>query len=185
MTGRLIRLIIASCSLHWVSSARANPYDECILHHMGGAQTKEAVYAVERSCINTTTVNLPNDETEKLAASSQAVPGSFNDGYLSINRKRQLLIRITNVTTFDLTGVLLAVFDRSAKKLHTYSVTSFDGPLPEGAFTTGIGEPALNVIKAGAQTSFLVDVDDLNVNMANFSKIFNWSIVAAKGIPSK
>lgn len=36
--------------------ATANPYDDCILEHMANAQNKDAVYAIEKACINKTSI---------------------------------------------------------------------------------------------------------------------------------
>jgi hypothetical protein len=44
------------------TSAFANPYDDCILQHMGTAQNKDAVYAIERACISKTSAPIPFDD---------------------------------------------------------------------------------------------------------------------------
>jgi hypothetical protein len=53
--------IIASTVFAWVvgvNPAFANAYDDCILQYMAGAQNKDAIAAIERSCISKTSFYL-------------------------------------------------------------------------------------------------------------------------------
>jgi hypothetical protein len=60
----MIRAMIAalSCALATLAiSARADPYDECILTHFSASQDRSALNEIERACLNSTVMDIPPD----------------------------------------------------------------------------------------------------------------------------
>jgi hypothetical protein len=64
--------------------ALANPYDDCILQHMGTAQNKAAVDAIERACIAKTSIAIPREEVANFEGGMNAHVGNFNTGFGSL-----------------------------------------------------------------------------------------------------
>ena len=179
MSRRYITLIpLAAFAFQAAAPAKANPYDDCILEHMANTQTREAVYAIERACISKTSVKI----TEEKLTIDSAYAGTYNNGYQAV---KGLVISATNNTVFAITEVAVTLEDKQTRAVTRYMLDTFAGPLPNGTLVSGPPEPAFaQIIKSGASRTFLVDMRDLPVNMAEFSKHFAWDVVPTKGIPS-
>ena len=166
-----------------VSSASSNPYDDCILQYMGGAQTQMAVYAIERSCINKTAVLIPEAEIGLISSSVVAYAGLYNMGYG--RSEPGLTIRIINATSFDLVEVRVLITNKKTGQARIQPVTQFNASLSPGAFYSGVGEPALvSVIKQRASREFVVPIPEVSSVSAEFSKNYSWDIFAVRGVPT-
>jgi hypothetical protein len=158
------------------SGGTTHPYDDCILKYMGGAQNKEAVYAIERSCIDKNSLRI----VEKPIVRS-AYAGNYNNGFGSI--VKGLVISIFNNTKFDITEITITARNKRDGSLHEYPVTLFNAPLP-GFFYTDLGEPGLlNTIKENSLRTFLVEMNDVNIPMDKFADYYDWDLTATRGIP--
>jgi hypothetical protein len=151
-----------------------HPYDDCILKYMGSAQNKEAVYAIERSCINKSSVPI----AEKLIVKS-AYAGNYNDGFGS--RVKGLVISILNNTKFDITEITVTLTNKANGETDSYPVTLFLEP--SAGITIELPEPGLVTVKKNSSRTFLVNMDDLRINMDQFAKYYDWDLTATRGIP--
>src|SRR5580704_11295989 len=86
--------------------ALGNPYDDCILQHMGPAQNQAAVYAIERACIAKTSIAISRDEVANFEVAANASVGTFNTGF---SLENGLLIELKNTTKFNITEVVVTV----------------------------------------------------------------------------
>jgi hypothetical protein len=155
--------------------ASASPYDDCILQYMGNAQNKEAVYAIERSCISKSSVPI----SEKLTINS-AHSGSYNNGFGST--VKGLVLSIVNNAAFDVTEIVVTIVNKTTKEITKYAVTIFLEPT--NYVYTGVPEPGLNFIKTKSSRTFLVDMNDLTIDMNQFGIYYDWELTATKGIPN-
>ena len=168
--------ILAALGAH--HPATANPYDDCILQNMGGAQNKDAVYAIERSCISKSSTPIPENEAESSGSDAVAYPGVFNIGRLS--PEKGLEIHFTNRTKFNITKLNVLVQQKKTNQLKTHVVTEFLKPLPNGMFVSSLGEPSLiNIIPSGSEAQFFVPVEEVS---PEFFKQYDWEIVPTRGI---
>jgi hypothetical protein len=86
--------------------AFANPYDDCILQHMGTAQNETAVNAIERACIDKTSTAIPPDEN--FAGGLGGELGKFNTGS-GASVEYGLLVTFKNTTNFNITEVMVTI----------------------------------------------------------------------------
>jgi hypothetical protein len=164
--------------------ASANPYDDCVLQHVGSAQNQTAVYAIERACINKTSVPMSLTDSGTILDSSRAWAGSFNmgSGYLQPG----MVFEITNDTHFDITQVKIYVVKIGGGIQHIYKISNFRAPLRTGTFLSGLGEPGLTqVIKSGDSRQFVVEIPYADNKNGNFFKEYSWSVIPSEGIPTK
>jgi hypothetical protein len=185
LSTELRRLVTGPCVAGFsllTAPAIANPYDDCILQHMGTAQSDTAVNAIERACIDKTSVVIPPDDN--FAGGLDAGLGKFNTGS-GAAVDYGLLVTMENSTHYYVTEVVVSVFDKSTKKVTRYSVDTFDAPLPSGTFLTKLGEPAYRwVIKPGTTRQFFVHINEATQTASDFAKKFAWGVMPTKGIPA-
>ncbi len=179
---RITPIAVIAATLH-ASQALANPYDDCILQYMAGAQNQTAVYAIERACISKTSVPVPDTYQAALNAGSGAAYGTFNIGSGSL--ETGILISIKNSTPFDITEASVSISNKTTGVAKYYDVSRFIGILPAGTFLGGPAEPAFEqVIKAGQSARFFVRLDEVVPAAAQFDKLYQWGIAPVKGIPA-
>ena len=119
----VLRLLIIALAVCLSRSANANPYDDCILQYMAGAQNQTAAYAIERACISKTTVAVPVDILPAWNESQvSSTAGDFNVG--AGHLERGIVIWITNPIPFDLTEVQVNIMNKTTKVAKNYDVTS-------------------------------------------------------------
>ena len=161
-------------------AAVADPFDECILQHMGTARDQAAVYSIERACISKTSVAIPYDPDFEGALSANV--GSFNTGSgASINYG--LVITLKNTTKFNITSLKVIIRDKLTKKDSEYFVEEFSGPFPPGFIITGLGEPSrLQIIKIGETRDFFVHIGEFVRTPAEFGKKFDWAVMPMRDI---
>jgi hypothetical protein len=175
-------LAAACASLLRTLPALANPYDDCILQHMGTAQNKAAVHAIERACIGKTSIPIPPDDN--FAGGIAAAVGNFNTG--SGAPEYGLLVTLKNTTNLNVTEVVIAIRNKDTKKAEEYPVHEFDESLPPGVMLTKLAEPAYRqIIKAGETRKFFVRIIEARDNPSEFPKRFTWGVVPTKGIAAQ
>jgi len=175
--------VVASCALLLLTvPALANPYDDCILQHMGTAQNEAAVHAIERACIGKTSVPIPPDDN--FAGGIAAAVGNFSTG--SGAPEYGLLVTLKNTTKLNITEVVTVIRNTDTKKAEEYPVHEFDEPLPPGAMRTKLAEPAYRqIIRTGATRKFFVRITEARDNPSEFPKRFTWGVVPTKGIAAQ
>jgi hypothetical protein len=123
-----VRALVAAIVTLVASAAtgHANPYDDCVLEHMGTAQNEAAVHSIQRACISKSSIVITRifDPTADLDA--KAWPGNYNTGY---GWKYGLLVRIKNLSTFNITELVVVVGDQKTNKTNEYVVSDFGEPL--------------------------------------------------------
>jgi hypothetical protein len=160
--------------------ALANPYDDCILQHMGTAQNQAAVYAIERACINKTSMPIPPDDN--FAGGLTAAVGNFNTGFGAL--EYGIVVTLKNTTNFNITEVVVTIHNKHSHEIARYPVTAFNEPLAPGALLTGLGEPALTqIIKPGEIRRFFVHINEAAATPSDFGNEFAWGVMPTKGIP--
>jgi hypothetical protein len=165
-----------------ISATIANPYDDCILQHMGTAQNNAAVNAIERACISKTSVAVLQEETEMFEGETASV-GRYNMGQGSL--EYGLLVELRNTTKFNITEVIVTVRNTHTNKISEYPVDAFNSPLPPGAILSGLGDAALiQIIPSGKTRQFFVSITEGADKPADFGKHFSWGVVPSKGIPT-
>jgi hypothetical protein len=162
--------------------ALANPYDDCILQHMGTAQNKDAAYAIERACISKTSVVIPLEEVRNFEGGIRGNVGQFNVG--SGYPEYGLLIEFKNTTKYDITENIITVINNENNKFTEYPVDRLSSVLPPGTWITGLGDPALGqIIPSGKTVTFFVHINEVASSDGDFWKKFSWSARPTKGIP--
>jgi hypothetical protein len=178
MTNKIAIASAASASLILAVPALANPYDDCILQHMGTAQNEAAVNAIESACIAKTSVAIPPDD---FRGGIDADLGNFNTG--SGTLEYGLVVTLKNTTNFNITEVVVIVRDKTTKAATQYPVHDFDAPLPPGAWLTKLAKPAnRQIIKAGDTRKFFARINEGKNNPSSFTQHFTWGVVPKKGI---
>ena len=161
--------------------ALANPYDDCILQHMGTAQNQTAVYAIERACIDKTSVPIPPDDN--FAGGLNANVGEFNTGDIG-GPEHGLVVTMKNTTNYNVTEVIITIINKTTHELTRYPVAAFNEPLPPGMLLSGLGEPALTqIIKPGATRRFFARINEAAAKPSDFGSKFAWGVLPTKGIP--
>jgi hypothetical protein len=161
--------------------ALANPYDDCILQHIGTAQNKAAVDAIERACIAKTAIAIPREEVSNFEGGINARVGQFNAGFGSL--EYGLLVEFKNTTKYNITEVVVTVQNKDTNKTAEYLVDAFNSPLPPGAVLTELAEPAYRqIIPSGKTWSFFVHINEV-ASDGDFGKKFTWGVTPTKGIP--
>jgi hypothetical protein len=94
--------------------ALANPYDDCILQHMGTAQNQTAVYAIERACIDKTSVPIAPDDN--FAGGLNANVGEFNTGDIG-GPEHGLVVTMKNTTNYNVTEVIITIINKTTHEL--------------------------------------------------------------------
>jgi len=172
-------LLIANFS----GKASANPFDDCILKFMGTAQNESAVYAIERSCISKTSIDIPEDEGKKLSQEAKAFPGTYNLG--GYTPETGLVIHVKNTTGFAVTQMLVSITNKATHVANTYPVFEIRTVEPQGVTVTGMPDPALaQILQKGAVINLFVAIDEVRTSGAKFGERYNWDIRAIKGIPT-
>ena len=169
--------VVAGGMISWVL---ANPYDDCILQYMGTAQNQAAVYAIERACMGKTSVSIPPDDN--FTGGLSADVGNFNIGFGGL--EYGIVVTMKNTTNYNITEVMVSIINKTTHEVVRYPVTAFHAPLPPGAVITGLGEPALQIIKPGQTDRFFVHITEATANPSAFGKTFTWSVMPTKGIPA-
>jgi hypothetical protein len=183
MRATLISLACGAGLLSFAAPAVANPYDDCILQHMGTAQNEAAVNAIERACIAKTSIAIPREEVGNFESGTNASVGQFNTGYGSL--EYGLLVELKNTTKFNITEVVVTVRNKDTNKVTEYPVDTFDAPLPPGALLSKLAEPAYRqIIQSGKTWSFFVRATEVTKStVVDFGKKFSWGVTPTKGIP--
>jgi hypothetical protein len=165
-----------------IAPARANPYDDCILEHMGTAKIEEAVYAVERACISKTSVPITSTFDE-LAREGRAWADYFNTGF---GYSYGLQVTIKNTSPFNITELVVVVQDRKTGKVNEYVLNQFHEPLSGSGFVSKPAPPDFqNIIHVGTTRSFFVAATEVTEGTAkDFFKRFTWGLRLSKGIPA-
>jgi hypothetical protein len=165
-----------------MAPARANPYDDCILEHMSTAQNEAAAYAIERACISKTSVPITTTP-DVVATEGKAWADYFNTGF---GYSYGLQVTIKNVTTFNITELVVVVQDRKTGKANEYLLDQFRAPLSGAGIITKVGEPALvSIIPSGKTRSFFVPATEVTEDtVKDFFKRLTWDLRLSKGIPA-
>jgi hypothetical protein len=163
--------------------ALANPYDDCVLQHMGNAQIEVAVNAIERACIAKTSIPVSQDEARKLLdGQTTALAGKFNVG--GFTPERGLLVELKNTTSFDITELAVTIINKTTQRETTYPVSVFFGTLPPGVMLGKAPEPsASQILPSGKTIRFFVAIHEVTDISTDFPKNFSWSVTPIKGIP--
>ena len=162
--------------------ALANPYDDCILQHMGTAQNQAAVYAIERACIDKSSVPIPPDDN--FGGGLNANVGEFNTGGIG-GPEHGLVVTMKNSTNYNITEVIIVITDKTTHEVTRYPVSAFTEPLPPGMLLSGLGEPALTqIIKPGATQRFFVRINEAAGKPSDFGNKFARGVLPTKGIPT-
>jgi hypothetical protein len=177
----VLGLLSAVLLTELMAPARANPYDDCILEHMSTAQIEAAAYAIERACISKTSV--PITAPDVMATEAEAWADYFNTGFGS---SYGLKVTIKNVTTFNVTELVVVVHDRKTGKANEYLLDKFNAPLSGAGIVTKLGEPALvSIIPSGQTRSFFVPASEVSEGtVKDFFKRFILELRLSKGIPT-
>jgi hypothetical protein len=183
MRAPLIALTCGAGPLLLTAPALGNPYDDCILQHMGTAQDKTAVNAIERACIAKTSIAIPPDDN--FAGGLNANIGKFNTGSGAADNSG-LLVTMKNTTIYNVTEVVVRIVNKRTQEIARYPIDSFSEPFPPGTVLTGLGEPALlQIVKPGETRRFFVHIDEAMTQPADdFGKKFTWGVTPTKGIPA-
>jgi hypothetical protein len=180
MRATLIPLACAA-GLALTAPAVANPYDDCILQHMPTAQNDAAVRAIERACIDKTSVPIPADN--HFAGGLSAGLGRYNTGD-GVADNYGLLVTMKNTTDYNVTQVVVDIGNKETHEITPYPVDAFSEPLPLGSVLTGLGEPALlQIIKPGETRRFFVHIGEASARPSDFEKKFWWGVMPSRGIP--
>jgi hypothetical protein len=177
-------LIATTCAglLLLTGPALGNPYDDCILQHMGTAQDKAAVNAIERACIAKTSIAIAPNDT--FPGGLNANLGKFNTGS-GVAENYGLLVTIKNTTNYNVTEVVVGIKNKGTQENTRYPVDDFQEPFPPGAILTGLAEPALaKIIKPGETRRFFVHIDEAAATPSEFEKKFTRGVMPTKGIPA-
>jgi hypothetical protein len=180
MTNKIAIASAAFASLPLAVPDLSNSYDDCILQHMGTAQNEAAVNAIERACIDKTSIAIPPDDFK---GGIDADLGNFNTG--SGTLEYGLLVTLKNTTNFNITEVVVIIRDKATNAATQYPVRDFDAPLPPGHLLTKLAEPAYRqIIRPGDTRKFFVRINEGKDNPSAFSKHFTWGVMPTKGIPT-
>jgi hypothetical protein len=162
--------------------ALANPYDDCILQHMGTAQNQAAVYAIERACIDKSSVPIPPDDN--FGGGLNANVGEFNTG-------RHWWARAWTCRDDEKHHQLQ--YYRGNNRYYrqdysrSYSISRFciHRTITPGMLLSALGEPALTqIIKPGATQRFFVRINEAAGKPSDFGNKFAWGVLPTKGIPT-
>jgi hypothetical protein len=149
---------------------------------MGTAQNQTAAFAIERSCISKSSVPIPENEAKKLG-DLNAYVGEFNTG--SGTNTRGFGISFTNLTSFDITQLNLAIENKNTKQVSNYLLSNFMAPLQPGTWLTALPEPArTQILKSRANAYFVTSIKEVVKDNAEFALNYKWYLIAIKGIPA-
>jgi hypothetical protein len=188
-TSRTLSLFLGSFNVTLAAAlapAHANPYDDCILEHMGTAQNEAAAHSIQRACISKSSISITRTFDPTADLNAMAWPGNYNTGYID-GWKYGLLVRIKNLSTFNITELVVIVRDQKTNKTNEYVVSDFDEPLNGPGLISKEAEPAYrNIIPVGKTRAFLVPATEVTEDAINdFFKRFTWNLRLSKGIPSE
>jgi hypothetical protein len=107
-------IAVTSGALLFADPTLGNPYADCILQHMGTAQNDAGVAAIERACIDNTSIAIPPDDT--FAGDLNANVGNFNIGYGGAV-EYGLLVTLKNTTNFDITQVVVTIRNKDTQQI--------------------------------------------------------------------
>ena len=140
--------------------AYADGYDNCILAHMGSTQNQTAAYAIERSCVNSASVPIPEDRIGTTGMNVTAWAGQYNLGYGYL--QSGMVLQIKNDTEYNITEVKVVLSPIKGGPPTVYTTTDFSAPDAPGVIKTSLGEPGLiGVIKAGSDRKFFVEMNEV------------------------
>jgi hypothetical protein len=157
--------------------ATADPYDDCVLEHIGAATIRDAALAIERACINKTSVEI--DDKNQLVSRLLS-----NDKVSLVTGKNYgLLITTENDGDYAITELKIRIIEMKTSKSHDYIVGEFMEP--PGRPLVELPEPEFSqIIKRGQTRSFFVPITEQAATTEEFAQRYAWVIIWTKGIPS-
>jgi hypothetical protein len=162
-----------------LNSAKANPYDNCMLDHAQSIKSVSAdgIDVIAEACIKST--EEPLDAAEAAKAQMKFFYGEMVRGTGELG----LILQIYNGSPYDITSITVSLTDKKKKTQRLYRRELWflynRGP----GFITSYGPRYKNrFIKSLTSGEYLFPLEALNVPQANFFNLYDVTAVSALGV---